>query len=195
MTSFDTICLPPSLRSLVETELQPGERITWMGQPVPQLFARSAWPIVLFGIPWTAIALFWTGGVVWAVLKSNGPGVVKIFPMFGLPFILVGFGMLSAPFWARRRARQSVYVLTDRRAIVVAGSWRGTITIRSFEPEKLKDLRRTQHKDGSGDLLFSQDTRRYGYGDRYSTRVGFLAVNEVKDVEGMVRALAQKSLA
>ena len=54
-------------------------------------------------------------------------------------------------------------------------------------------MRREQHADGSGDLVFAQDIRRDSDGDRHSTGVGFLAIREVKAVEELVRALAQRS--
>lgn len=180
---------------MIDSELRSGERVAWMDQPIPGRMARATWPIVLFGIPWTAFALFWTAGAAWGTSKMDGgPGLFSAFPLFGLPFILIGVGMLSSPYWARRRARRSAYVLTDRRAIVFTAGWRGSITVRSFEPERLNDLRRKQHPDGSGDLVFAQDIRRDSDGDRLATDVGFLAVREVKSVEEMVRALAQRDV-
>jgi hypothetical protein len=190
MSYSDTTRLPQQLRSLVESELQSGERITWMEQPIAGRMARMTLPIVLFGIPWTAFALFWTAGAAWGTSKmESGPGLFSAFPLFGLPFILIGFGMLSSPYWARRKARRSAYVLTDRRAILFTAGWRGSVMVRSFEPERLTDLRRKQQTDGSGDLVFAQDIRRDSDGDRPSTDVGFLAIREVKVVEELVRAL------
>jgi hypothetical protein len=194
MSYFDTTHLPQQIRSLVESELQSGERITWLEQPIPGRMARMTWPIVLFGIPWTAFALFWTAGAAWATWKmDDAPGLFSAFPLFGLPFILIGFGMLSSPCWVRRKARRSAYVLTDRRAILLTAGWRGSVTVRSFEPERLTDLRRKQYADGSGDLVFAQDIRRDSDGDRHSANVGFLAIREVKAVEELVRALTQRS--
>ena len=193
MNASEQIAVPRELQSLVEAELRPGERITWMEQPIARLLARATWPIVLFGIPWTAFALFWTAGAAWGTTKmKDGPGLFSVFPLFGLPFILIGVGMLSSPYWARRKARGSVYVLTDRRAILFTAGWRGSMTVRSFEPERLNDLRRNQHSDGSGDLVFAQDIHRDSDGDRRSTDVGFMAIREVKQVEEMVRTLARK---
>ena len=195
MSYSDAIELPPQLRSLVESELQSGERIIWMEQPIPGRMARMTLPIVLFGIPWTAFAIFWTAGAAWSTSKmDHGPGLFSAFPLFGLPFILIGFGLLSSPYWARRKARRSAYVLTDRRAVLFTAGWRGSVTVRSFEPERLTDLRRKQHTDGSGDLVFVQDIRRDSDGDRHFTDVGFLAIREVKAVEGLVRAMTQRSV-
>lgn len=189
----DMSSLPPSLHALVEAELQPGERITWLGQPIPSRMARSTLPVVLFGIPWTAFALFWTAGAAWGTSQmEGGPGLFSAFPLFGVPFILVGLGMLSSPFWASRKARRSAYVLTDRRALVFAAGWRGSVTVRSFEPERLMDLRRKQYSDGTGDLVFTQDVRCDSEGHTRATDVGFLAVRDVSSVEALVRTLIQR---
>ena len=37
------------------------------------------------------------------------------FPLFGLPFVLIGLGMLTAPHWAKRKALRTAYAVTDRR--------------------------------------------------------------------------------
>jgi hypothetical protein len=185
--------IPRELQRMIDSELTGGERVTWSAQPLPGRLARKAMPAVWFGIPWTAFAIFWTASAASGMSKAGGSGLFHAFPLFGLPFILFGLGMLSSPYWMRRRARRSVYVLTNRRAIVLAAGWRGSITVRSFEPERLTDLRRKQNPDGSGDLVFAQDIRRDSDSDRFSTDVGFLAIREVKSVEEKVRGLvAQK---
>lgn len=174
-----------ALCSQVEAELQSGERITWVDQPIPGRMARTMVPLVLFGIPWTAFAIFWVAGAA----KAGGGG---FFPLFGVPFILIGLGLLSSPYWTRRAARRSIYALTDRRAIVIQGSWWGSITVRSFESAQLTDLQRKQNPDGSGDLIFSQEVRRDSDGDRRVTNIGFMGIRDVKAVEEKVGALAKR---
>ena len=196
----NTSHLPQRIHSMVELELQSGERITWMDQPIPGRLAAGTWPVVLFGIPWTAFALFWMGAAgmgTWS-MPSDGEGtgffkLFRLFPLFGLPFILVGIGMLSSPFWAIRRAHKTAYVLTDRRAFIMRAGWRGSVTTRSFEPERLGDLRRKEHRDGSGHLVFAEDVCQDSEGGRCATDVGFLAVRDVKTVEEMVLGLAKKA--
>jgi hypothetical protein len=182
--------IPFELQRMIDAELSGGERVTWSAQPIPGRFVRNGLGIVLFGIPWTAFAIFWTAGAAWGTSRSGTLGLFSFFPLFGLPFILVGFGMLSSPYWMRRKAKRTVYVITNRRAIVLAGGWRGSITVRSFEPESLTDISRRQNPDGSGDVVFTRDIRRDSDGGRQSTDVGFLAVRDVKSVEQKVRALS-----
>src|SRR5262245_37691399 len=56
------IDLPEEMRESVRRELRDGERLLWAGQPLPELFAKATIPAVLFGIPWTAFAIFWIAG-------------------------------------------------------------------------------------------------------------------------------------
>ena len=192
MTSSDPSLLPEPLRALVQAELQPGEGVRWLGQPVPARFARAALPAVLFAIPWTAFALFWIWGA--AQTTCNAPSLeARLFPLFGIPFVGVGLGLFASPWWALRRARGTVYLVTDRRAVVLAGRWPGGVSVRSFEPEKLVDLRREQRADGSGDLVFGQDVLVGNRGSRRTVDYGFIAVENVREAEEFVRALAREA--
>src|SRR5258708_8388856 len=83
--------VPRELREKVDRELESGEHVEWLQMPVPRYFTPAATVGFLFGIPWTAFAIFWTGGAAWGTSKAGGPGVFSAFPLFGLPFILIGF--------------------------------------------------------------------------------------------------------
>lgn len=191
MTSSDPTLLPAPVRALVEAELRPGEGIRWLAQPIPARLAATMLPVVLFAIPWTAFAVFWVWGAAQAGACATSPSLeARLFPLFGVPFILIGLGMFASPLWVMRAARRIVYVVTDGRAIVLRGGLAGGVSARSFEPEKLGDLRRDQRADGSGSLVFGQDivTGRNG---RRAVDYGFLAVPNVREAEEFVRALAR----
>jgi len=173
--------LPASLRTRIEAELNEAEKITWIGRPIPRRFVLENIRIVLLGIPCTAYALFWMAG---APNFDDGFGV---FPLFGIPFVLIGFGMLSTPFWMIRKAKKTAYVLTTTRAIIFTGDF--SKQTRSFGPDRLTDLRRKQRSDGSGDLIFETEHSFNREGDRHSTDHGFLAISDVKAVENLVRQL------
>ena len=189
MGSSDPSLLPEPVRALVQAEIQPGESLRWVEQPIPARLARASWPLVLFAIPWTAFALFWMWGA--AQGSAHAPGPFRLFPLFGLPFVLVGLGMLTSPVWVLRAAKSTVYVVSDRRALVIRAGLRGSVTVRAFEPEKLGDLSRNQRADGSGDLVFGQDVRTSSKGGTYRVDYGFLAVPNVREAEEFVRALAR----
>jgi len=181
--------LPPELQRLIDSELYRDERVSWSAQPLPGRLARKAWPMVLFGIPWTAFAVFWVTMASHGIRAAGSSGIFSLFfPLFGVPFILVGLGMLSSPWWLRRQAARTAYVLTNQRAIILSHGWFGRLSVRSFAPEGLSDLRRNQYADGSGDLIFTQDIRRNNNGNSHIS-VGFLGVGDVKSVEEHIRAL------
>src|SRR5262245_41285862 len=176
MGTSDPSLLPEPVRALVQAELQPGESVRWLDQPIPTRFALSALPVFLFAIPWTAFSLFWIWGASQAKCDGREAG---LFALFGIPFVLVGLGMFASPGWAMRRARRTVYLVTDRRAVVLSAGFGGAVSVRSFEPEKLGNLRRDQRADGSGSLVFGQDAVARRNGQR-TKDYGFLAVRDVR---------------
>jgi hypothetical protein len=191
-----TPAIPGELEDKVKRELEAGESIRWMEQPIPRFFTPISTAVFLFGIPWTVFALFWEVIACWGVLGSISrykqvPGTLIfsiVFPLFGLPFLLVGFGMLASPLWARRNALKTVYVITDRRAITFDAGW----TVRSYSPDQLQDIFRRERGDGTGDVIFSQRVWLDSGRDRHKQNLGFLNIREAKRVEQMLRELARQ---
>jgi hypothetical protein len=188
--------LPEDLDNRVRSELRHGERLVWTGQPLPKRFMRASVPIVLFGIPWTAFAVFWMAGASGLLFGGGGAGprgdaFFICFPLFGVPFVLVGLGMLSSPFWMYRRAKRTCYALTDQRAIVWVARWPRSTEVRSFKPSDLGKMSRRDYADGSGDLIFEEFLymTRDCDGDLQSQRTerGFLGIADVREVEELVR--------
>ncbi|MBN1512775.1 MAG: PH domain-containing protein [Phycisphaerae bacterium] len=185
--------VPYTLREWVDREIEPGERLQWMDMPAARLFTGSALGAFLFGIPWTGFAVFWTAMAAWGTRQASDTGAPRafsiLFPLFGVPFILIGLGMLSCPLWAYRKARRTVYAITDRRAILFEGG--RSMTVRSFPPDKLRDVFRKERKDGSGDVIFYCRTWRDCDGDRHAQDVGFMRIRNAKAVEDLIQELAK----
>lgn len=192
---MDLAVLPDDLDQTVRDELEPGERLVWLQQPSGR--SRLPWAAyapAVFGIPFTAFAVFWMSMAAWGVWGGGGAGPGAgpnagpffLFPLFGIPFVLVGLAMLSSPFWMRRRMRrsaaQTAYAITDRRAIVFDGGYQasrlsypmgtmagalgqrsGDLRIQSFWPEKLVVRERIQNRDGTGDILFGDSSATAGF--------------------------------
>ena len=184
--------IPRDLREEVDRELEPGEHVQWLQMPLPRCFTPAATAAFLFGIPWTAFAIFWTAGAAWGTSQVGDAGFLRAFPLFGVPFILVGLGMLSSPLWAYRKALRTVYVVTDRRAITFDGGW--TTTVRSYPPDRLADVYRKERKDGIGDVVIARRAWRDSDGDRHSEELGFLRIRDPKTVETMLRKLAEQAV-
>ncbi|CAN1212174.1 DUF304 domain-containing protein [Tumidithrix helvetica PCC 7403] len=186
-----TLQIPSELRRKIDKELEYGESIRWVEQPIPQFFTAQAIAGVLFGIPWTSFAIFWMCGALGFKLPNlnNGIQPQHLFALFGIPFVLIGFGMLSSPFWVWQGARKTVYLITDKRAILFQGGQH--TTIRSFLPSQLNEIYRKERADGSGDVVISIRRWKDSDGDPRSEEIGFMGVRNPQEVEKILKQLAQ----
>ncbi|MCO6511895.1 MAG: hypothetical protein J5I65_13980 [Aridibacter famidurans] len=183
--------IPHKLKELVNRELEIGERIVWTGMPRRTFFTPAATGSFLFGIPWTAFAIFWTlmaGAGTWF---TSGFSVFSIFPLFGIPFILIGIGMLSAPLGAYIKSGRTVYVITDKRAISFEGG--SSTVVRSFTPEKLGEVFRRERPGGYGDVVIDLSHTRDSDGDKQTEEIGFFRVRDPHQVERLLKELASRA--
>jgi hypothetical protein len=179
-SAVGTDALPRHLRDAVHAELAAGETVLWAGQPDPARSMRSSLGIVFFGVPWTAFSVFWTVMAFAMTRQANGtPAAFGIlFPLFGVPFILVGFGMLLSPRGASSRARATAYAVTDRRVLVVVATENGRHkSVEAFVPVVGAGLKRTETGNGRGDLVLPRP-----YGGSVELRSGSLSVQSVSSL-------------
>lgn len=179
--------IPPKLREIVQREIDHDERVVWSAMPKPKYFSGPALGAFLFAIPWTAFSVFWMAGAAGFKVPQFNNGA-DLFPLFGIPFFLVGIGMLSSPLWSYRRSLKTVYLITDRRAVTIDGGM--SYTIRSYTGDKLTDIFRREHKDGTGDVIISRNSWRDSEGDRQLQELGFLRIKDAKSVESMLKEMA-----
>lgn len=188
--------LPDELDARVRSELDAGEQLLWVGQPAANRFVLRAIPLALFGIPFTAFAVLWISmasfGAGMGVANAGPLGFIGVcFPLFGVPFILVGLGMLSSPLWAGRRAKRTCYALTDRRAILFEAGMFRSVEVRSYRPAELTKMFRREKADGGGDLVFEEQIHlRSGGHNSRTLRTqdrGFLGIDNVRKIEELVR--------
>lgn len=176
------------LKDSIERELQKGEYVSFVEQPRPRFFTVTSIATFLFGIPWTLFSLSWMVFIFFLTASHQNPNPLdQLLPLFGIPFVLIGFGLLSSPIWAYRNACETAYVITDRRAITFLG---GLATkIRSVFAENLDDLHREERPDGSGDVIFVSTNERDMNGDVIEMPYGFLGVENAKTTEDRLRQL------
>src|SRR5271170_1405877 len=146
--------IDPTLQNLVNSELESGEKLQWSGQPEPTRLAKGTLPILLFAIPWTAFACFWVTMACTGVSHMHQFGPMMIFPLFGLPFIFVGLGMLSTPLFVYRQAKRTVYAITNKRALMLKASGRGK-TVVSYRPADFGNINRVEYAPNKGDLTWA----------------------------------------
>ena len=99
--------------------------------------------------------------------------------------------MLASPVWVWQAARKTVYLVTDKRAISIQGG-RST-TIRSYLPDQLKDIYRKERADGTGDVIISIRRWKDSDGDNRNEEIGFLGVRNSREVENILKQLAQNN--
>jgi len=187
---YSTDELPRELNDRVRGELESGEQILWIGQPIRRFFTASSIVPFLFAIPWTAFAVFWICAASGFKVPDFSRGGFRLFPLFGLPFVLIGIGMMCSPLWSYRKGLKTVYVITDRRAITFDAGW--TTTIRTYLPGRLQNIYRRERRDGTGDIVLDQPVFGTSKGGQQTQYLGFLNVREPKKVEQMLRKLAER---
>jgi hypothetical protein len=185
--------LPFELAARVESELQAGENLVWVGQPRPDLYAKGAGCLVVFGIFFTGFSVIWlllTFGIGFLFFEFGGGGLeftgipLFVLGLLGLPLLVIGIGLMTSPIWRRQQARRICYVLTDRRAIAWEPRLLRSVTVRSYNSAGLGTLTRDENPDGSGSLVFHE----YADSDGSMThRHGFICIDNVRSVEELVR--------
>jgi len=158
-----------------QAQLEPGERLLWHGKPDPKRGLLATIPLVLFAIPWTGFSVFWMAAASGFFFESE-PGWMSLFALFGVPFVLVGLGMLTSPYWLYKKAKLTVYALTNRRAMIITG--RATKKVQSFAASDMGLIERTERANGRGDVMFATVEVKKG-----TQQIGFMGISNARRVE------------
>jgi hypothetical protein len=190
---------PGDAQLRAQSELQPGESLNWTGVADPARAAVTALPAALFGIPFAGFAAFWINTAyhgTHAMNKSGNSfaGAFSLFPLFGIPFLLVGLGIILAPLWAYLKGRTTVYAVTNQRVMIISGS--GTRSVKSCTPADIVSVDHRERADGSGDVLIRTNAVTRTNNSLSQVTVGLFGVSNVKEVARQVMNLhTQRSAA
>lgn len=88
---------------------------------------------------------------------------------------------------------EKVYIITNERAIAFEGA--SETTIRIYPPEQLGDVHRRENNDGTGDVLISMRYWEDMDGNEQKEDIGFMAIQNPKAVEKMLKDLAERKSA
>jgi hypothetical protein len=92
-----------------------------------------------------------------------------------------------------RRAKLTVYFLTDQRAVAWDVGWFGRMDVRCFQVHMLRRMKCREYRNGSGDLIFERLVSREMDSEKHVwTRVvehGFFAIKNVREVEALIRGM------
>jgi hypothetical protein len=186
--------LPPEQQAQVQRLLRPDEHLLWTGRPDSSVhFTRADGYLVPFSILWAGFAVFWES----AAAAGHAP---PFFLLFGLPFLAIGFYITIGRFvYKARQKRKTLYVLTDRRAIVLVGNQHAE-TPWQYSPQQISRQRDGRHVDvvfqvaaSYGPWRGSRQAAMYAntgmdFFTRGSAGVGFF---DVADADSLLAALGQ----
>ena len=166
-------------------------KIVWTGKPRLATFAgKPEWEGDSWNLSDRADLLYQESGASPPTVRRLDP----IFPIYVIiPLALMGVGLLSSPYWAVRRAKKTLYVLTSKRAVVIVQRALLRPKVRSYSPEQLSLTIVEARSDGVGNLVFDTIRRQRGRHSHYVEQFGFLGIDHVHDVIALIRATLPRS--
>jgi hypothetical protein len=174
------------------TLLDAGETLVWTGRPNARAYPfKKSLMTFPFGIVFFAFSLFWVrGAAAQGGMISEQLGIP--FWSFGIPFVIVGAGMVLSPLWHLFQGTRTTYGLTNRRTLtVVAPPFARRLSLPLNEI-RFVDVRPSS--DGSGDIYFKETVTSNS--DGYSVkRDGFVAVAKVAQVDQLLCKAIDRSVA
>lgn len=179
------------LRLALERELRPDETVQWHGWQLAKLDPKQ-FGMYLFAIPWTAFAVMWTSIATMAIASAgdDGPGFVGwAFPLFGVPFVAVGIGMLAAPFMPLYQKGRVLYVVTDQRVLKL--SLGRELSVNVVPAERIGLAERREQADGTGVLQLAVKIGVDSEGDRSTEKFIIGTVADVLGAQVAVNRIAR----
>ena len=114
-----------------------------------------------------------------------------IFPLLGLPFLLIGFAIMASPIWVYWRGLRTVYAVTDQRVMIIADG--KNRTVKSYAPRDIVSIEHRERANGTGDLLLqTKAIVAAGNSSVRSGSVSFYGISDVLTVERLVMDLNKK---
>lgn len=160
------------LQRLLDRNLADGEPVLWQGQPDPingMLVLRVLWPIGLVWLALTCLA-FQRGWIDGAAT----------------PLALAGIALTAGPFVKALYDMQTLFVITDRRAIILRTAW-GKKYVRSTALDSIE--RRPEILDagrGAAHLNFLSGVSGKVADTDYTGRYGFSSIRDAESVRAIL---------
>jgi Bacterial PH domain len=188
---------PSDVQLCAQSELQGGESLLWSGAADPSRSAMSALPAAFFGIPFAGFALFWMSNAYRGTHNLANHNALasgfNVFPLFGLPFLLIGLGMTLTPLRVYLKGRSGVYAVTNRRVMLITGTT--SRSVKSIVPSDIAEVDHRERPDGRGDVLIRTNSVVRTNNGATQIIVGLYGVPDVKEVAGLVMKLHAQPVA
>lgn len=137
-------------------ELLKDEKILWSAQPdTSVLFTRADIFLVPFSLLWGGFAIFWELGalaVFFAISAGKNPMSI-IFPLFGIPFVLVGLYFMFGRFiYKNWKKRNTYYAITDRRVLMLSNLF--SQSLNAVNIDTIPTINKSVRSNGIGTIKF-----------------------------------------
>ncbi|HEY9879870.1 MAG TPA: hypothetical protein V6D29_15555 [Leptolyngbyaceae cyanobacterium] len=187
--------LTRKLRKLVERELENTEVIQWIEQPIPRFFTHQTIGVCL-GLLFLLSFFSFVCLMQYKQATDMGRSVLEIFDASGTAVFLMGalvppvllVCILLIPLLRWLEARQTVYVITDKRVLILKQGSPTTVT--SFMPSKLSIASHREHQDGSSDVVVYIHQWKDYDGDIHTQEMGFKQIRYFREFERALLRLA-----
>jgi len=193
--SSDQRSISDHLKRTIEPELRSGETLIWVGQPDYTQFSREVVRACLFQL---AVVVIFVPVTLYVISRISQPGTAVICAILLVCSIIVYF-LIAAPWRYPQRIQQTIYAITDQRALVHQGIgwsllWLEALpnlynTLWTFDARQIRARRRIQRYEGRTDLVFSGESHAHMTGKgqiRDWVQVGFLGLKNVVEVDGLL---------
>jgi hypothetical protein len=139
--------------------LDPGERLLWSGQPKQGVLLQPRDALMIpFSLMWGGFAVFWETMALNIPRHTHAgaqpPGAIAwIFPLWGIPFVLIGLYIIFGRFFYDAAVRKRTYYgITNQRLIILKTFF--SRTLASYSYPTLAALNLSERGDKSGDIAF-----------------------------------------
>jgi hypothetical protein len=163
--------IPDSVVKQVKNLLLDGEELLLVTQPAPWRIAQNEFR---FGVIGFVIAIMWILIFISASTDSNTRGYGTASTIIVLIIELVSLGMMFSPVRAYQSARNYIYAVTNKRAIIIEPGF-SKDTVKSYGRREITQLRIQPWREGFDDLLFG-----------LPLGTGFLGIPEVEEVRKLM---------
>lgn len=157
------------------------DSILWIGRPKVKWFEILWKPIIEVMVILAGLSVFLGILMFMESLKELRDASWVFYLLAGL---LLGVRLMYQGF-ILRRVRNTLYIVTDRQAII-AEDKQDRLRVISFEAKHFQRLVRRERKDGTGDLLF-EGIWPTEFSESREFENGFYEVENVAEVERLIR--------
>ena len=165
----------------IDAFLEPGERLLWHGRPDSNRLVRRQYLWCFFAGAFFGLSLIWC----WASWQQG-----TVLSMFiGVAFAAMGLAVVYSKAREILNARTTRYLVTNRRAVVIAG--KSDQVLESFSPSEIGAIEIRPVDDDFSDVLFNREPRLRGYRGVTTEGTGFYGLADPQQARQALETLAK----